>query len=75
MLLFKLIVVILLIFIVVSLFTALYQLNKTPNNAQGEDSNKVVRALTVRIGLSIFLFLLLMAGAYFGLITPHGVHP
>lgn len=71
MLLFKLIVVILLIFIIVSLFTALYQLNKS----KGDESSKVLRALTIRIGLSVFLFLLLIAGAYFGLITPHGVVP
>jgi len=70
MLLFKLIIVILLIFIVVSLFTALYRLN----NEQG-DSTKVVKALSIRIGLSVLLFALLMLGSWLGLIQPHGVNP
>ncbi|HPQ94638.1 MAG: twin transmembrane helix small protein [Thiothrix sp.] len=70
MLLFKLIIVILLLFVIASLFTALYQLNQD----RGEGSSKVVKALTVRIGLSIFLFVLLMVGQYFGLIVPHGVY-
>ncbi|HPE60494.1 MAG TPA: twin transmembrane helix small protein [Thiolinea sp.] len=70
MLLFKLIVVILLLFVIASLFTALYQLNRD----RSENSGKVVKALTVRISLSVFLFLLLMVGQYFGLIVPHGVY-
>lgn len=69
MLLFKLIVVILLIFIVVSLFTALYRLNHEKGN-----STKVVKALSVRIALSVFLFALLMLGSWLGLIQPHGVN-
>lgn len=72
MLLFKLIVVILLVFIVVSLFTALYRLN-----SEKGDSTKVVKTLTVRIALSVLLFAMLMLGSWLGLITPHGVntHP
>lgn len=70
MLLFKLIVVILLIFIIVSLFTALYRLNHEKGN-----STKVVKALTVRIALSVFLFALLMLGSWLGLIEPHGINP
>ena len=69
MLLFKLIVVILLIFIVASLFTALYRLNKETG-----DSTKLVKALSVRVGLSVLLFALLFLGAKLGLITPHGVY-
>jgi hypothetical protein len=34
---------------------------------------QMARALTVRIGLSIALFLLLMLGWYFGGISPHGM--
>jgi len=68
MLLFKLIIVLLLIFIVVTLFTALYQLNKNTGN-----SSKVAKTLAIRIGMSVLLFLLLWVGAFFGLITPHGV--
>ena len=32
---------------------------------------RLLKALTLRIALSIFLFLLLLAGFYFGLLTPH----
>lgn len=39
------------------------------------DSQKLARALTWRIGLSIALFLLLMIAWYTGLIAPHGVDP
>ncbi|MEZ5476158.1 MAG: DUF2909 family protein [Thiolinea sp.] len=68
MLLFKLIIVLLLLFVIVTLFTALYQLNKG-----GPDSCKVVRTLALRIGLSIFIFIMLWVGKYFGLIVPHGL--
>jgi len=66
MLLFKLIVVVLLLFVVISLFTALYRLNKDDTN-----STRVVKALSVRIGLSIFLFILILVGAKLGLIEPN----
>ena len=68
MLLFKLILVILLLFVVGSLFTALYFLVKDPSR-----SKRVVRSLTWRIGLSLFILLLLFIGIQVGLITPHGV--
>ena len=35
----------------------------------GEDPKRMVKALTLRVGLSVALFLILMAGYYFGLIT------
>ena len=35
------------------------------------DSRKMVRSLTLRIGLSVVLFGALMLAWYFGLITPH----
>ena len=54
-----------LIAIVASLGSALFYL------ARGHDSQKLVKALTVRIGLSLALFLLLMLAWYFGLISPH----
>lgn len=54
--------------ILVSLGSALYQLTRT-----GGDSKRMVRALTIRIGLSIALFLLLMIAWYAGLIAPHGI--
>jgi len=53
--------------VVVSLGLGLYHLSRgTP-----EDSARLVRALTVRIALSLLLFALLMLAWYFGLITPH----
>lgn len=59
----KIIVILLLIAIVASLGSALFFLVTD----QGR-SKRTVRALTVRIGLSLALFLLLMAGYYFGFI-------
>lgn len=65
--LLKVIIVLTLIVIVASLFSALYFLAKDKTGGE-----RTVKALTIRIGLSITLFLLLMAGYYFGLIgQPH----
>ena len=64
----KLLVILVLAVIVVSLGVALYYL------ATGRgDSGKTLRSLTVRIGLSVALFLLLMIAWRLGLISPHGV--
>jgi hypothetical protein len=64
-----------LVAIVASLASALYHLSRST----AADSGKLARALTVRITLSLVLFLLLMLAWYFGLITPHplvlGPHP
>jgi uncharacterized membrane protein len=66
--LIKLAVFVVLAAIVVSLGTALYHL------ATGSgDSRKMVRALTVRIALSVVLFLLLMLAWRLGLIHPHDI--
>jgi len=54
--------------ILISLGSALYQLARS-----GGDSKKMVRSLTIRIGLSVALFLLLMVLWYAGVITPHGL--
>jgi Protein of unknown function (DUF2909) len=62
---FRIVVVVLLAAIVSSLGMALYQLS----SGQG-DSKKMVRALTVRVALSIALFLLLLVGWREGWITP-----
>ena len=70
MLLFKLIIVLLLLFVIVSLFTALYRLNKDDG-----DSTRVVKALAIRVGLSILIFVLLLIGAKFGLIEPNSDLP
>jgi len=59
----KLIIVIFLILIITSLFTALFSLGK--NKGTG---NKTAKALTIRIGLSFLLFILLLLGFQFGII-------
>ena len=54
--------------IVVSLGSALFHLSRGKGDPQ-----KMVRALTIRVGLSVVLFILLMLAWYNGLISPHGV--
>lgn len=38
-------------------------------------STRTAKALTVRIGLSVFLFMMLMLGIFTGVIKPHGIYP
>jgi hypothetical protein len=38
-------------------------------------SERTVRALTLRVALSVTLFSIFLALAALGLISPHGVHP
>lgn len=65
--LIKISIIVMLLLIVGSLFSALYCLLK--DKGQGE---RTVKALTIRISLSIGLFLLLMLGYYTGIIgQPH----
>jgi hypothetical protein len=64
----KLLVMLVLGAIVLSLGVALYQL------ATGRgDSGNLLRSLTVRVVLSVALFILLMVAWRMGLISPHGV--
>ena len=70
-LIFKIVVLIALAAIVASLGSALYHLSRGTQ----QDSAKLVRALTIRIALSIALFALIMIAWYAGLITPHSVIP
>ena len=65
--LFKLFVIALLMLILISLFSGLVFLIKD----QGS-STRTVKALTLRIALSVALFALLLAGMSAGLISPHG---
>jgi hypothetical protein len=65
--LFKLLVVAILLLILFSLFSGLVFLIKD----QGQ-STRTVKALTLRIALSVGLFVLLLVGMSAGLITPHG---
>jgi len=60
----KIIVILFLVFIVGSLFSALYFLVR--DKGQG---TRTVKALTVRVTLSVILFALLMLGVYTGVIT------
>ena len=59
----KIVIVLLLLLIFASLGSALYYLIKDKGN-----DIRVVKSLTLRIGLSLFLFTLLMVGTYFGFI-------
>ncbi len=61
--LIKIATILILIVIVGSLFSALLFLLKDKRG-----SDRTVKALTVRIGLSIFLFLTLIVAAHFGYI-------
>ena len=63
----KLLVVTLLMAIVISLFSGLFFLVKDKGKTK-----RTVNALSIRIGLSVFAFILLMVAAATGLISPHG---
>jgi membrane associated rhomboid family serine protease len=67
----RLVIILMLIAIVVSLGSALFHLAR--GSRDEADSRKMARDLTVRIGLSLALFVLLMAAWYAGLISPHGL--
>jgi hypothetical protein len=62
----KLIVILMLVAIVVSLGSALYQLARHTS-----DSKRMLRALTWRIGLSVLLFVLLLVAYSAGFVRPH----
>lgn len=66
----KLFVIFLLLVIIGSLASALVYLLK--DRSEGK---RTVKALTIRIALSIFAFLLLIGGYFAGLIQPHGISP
>lgn len=69
-LIFKSAVILLLIIIVVALFSGMFFLIRDKGQ-----SDRTVKSLTVRIVLSIVLFLLLIIGFATGLIQPHGIVP
>jgi cytochrome bd-type quinol oxidase subunit 2 len=66
--LIRLLIIGVLVAIVASLGSALFQLSR-----KSGDSRKLARDLTVRIGLSVALFVLLMIAWHLGLIAPHGL--
>lgn len=67
--LLKILIIIMLLLIVGSLFSALFHLMK------GEHNERVVKALTWRISISLALFLLLMLGFFTGFIGHPNPHP
>lgn len=69
--LIKYVVIIMLVLIVGSLFSALTFLIRDRGS---HDDTRVLKALTLRIGLSFVLFLALGAGYYFGLIPGTGLY-
>ena len=65
---FKILVILALALILLSLGTALFMLVQDKGK-----SDRSVKALTYRIGLSVALFLFLMIGYATGIVTPHGL--
>ena len=65
---FKIFIIVLLIIVLVSLGSALYHLVNHKGN-----SDKLIKSLTWRIGLSVGIFILLLIGQAIGLIQPHGL--
>jgi hypothetical protein len=64
----RIIALLFIFFILASLASALYYLIKDKGQ-----SDRTVKMLTVRVGLSLTLFLLLMAGYYFGIVPQNGL--
>lgn len=64
----KIIIVIVFLLIIASLGSALFHLVKN----QGQ-SKKIAKSLTIRIGLSLLLFIFLMFAVSSGIIKPHGI--
>ena len=64
---FKIVLVALLLFVIGSLFTAFYYMVKDPST-----STRIVKSLFIRVGLSLFIMLLLLVGVQLGWVTPHG---
>ena len=65
----KVLIAIGLIIVVISLGQALYAMSSGPQN-----SARVVKSLTVRISVSVALFIALMVAWKLGIIEPHGLH-
>ena len=65
LILYRVIVITFLLVIIGSLFSALLFLMKDKGT-----TDRTIKALTLRIGLSLTLFLLLAAGFYFGVLPP-----
>ena len=66
----KILIIIVLVAIIASLGSALFHMSRNKG-----DSKKMARALTIRVGLSVILFILLMLAYYNGLIEPNKMGP
>jgi len=66
----KILIIIVLVAIIGSLGSALFHMSRNKG-----DSKKMARALTIRVGLSVILFILLMLAYYNGLIEPNKMGP
>jgi hypothetical protein len=64
---FKIVILSLLFVVLISLGSALVAM------ATGDKSDRMLKSLTWRISLSVFIFILLLIGQATGLITPHGL--
>lgn len=66
--LFKAFILTLLLIVLISLGSALMAM------ARGDKSDRMVRSLSWRIGISVAIFILLLIGQAMGWITPHGLY-
>lgn len=66
----KILIVLVLLMILASLASGMIYMLRDRGN-----SERAVKALTVRIGLSVTLFVLLMVAFATGVIEPHGLFP
>lgn len=64
----RIVILLLLLVVLASLFSGLYFVYKDKGN-----SNRAVIALTIRIGVSLLVFALLIGAYYFGWITERGL--
>ncbi len=65
----KIVILVLLFAVLVSLFSGLYFVYKDKGQ-----SNRAVISLTIRISLSVLVFVILMVSYYFGWIPKSGLH-
>lgn len=66
----KIVIILTLLVIVGSLASALFYMMKDHGN-----STRAVKALSIRVGLSVGLFLMLFIAYAAGWIQPHGIYP
>ena len=64
----RIVIIILLFAVLVSLFSGLYFVYKDKGN-----SNRAVISLSIRVGLSVLVFVILMLSYHFGWITERGL--